>query len=290
MEAPVALKVALIYPNDNGRAVDQERVKAIAESIKEIGLRTPITVRPTTRVADGRDVDAYEILTGRHRYEAARRLGFVEVQAYVSTDDDLHAELWGIDENLMRADLTPADRATCIARRKAIYEELHPETKVGATGVSREKVRQVGEANPADRFTADTARATGQSERAVQRDAERGDKIDLDVMKEIKGSRFDKGVVLDILKKLTAAEQKQALFRVKSGASSGFQDAYDFIRGHNIPPKKPTPIAADPLNDFETLEKQVASLMAAWNKASREARDEFLLRIDRPVFDNTRAA
>lgn len=56
-----------------------------------------------------------------------------------------------------------------IARRKVIYEELHPETVLGASGVGREKVRQNGEPN--ERFTAATAEATGQSERTVQRAA-----------------------------------------------------------------------------------------------------------------------
>ena len=93
----------------------------------------------------------------------------------IVTDDDLHAELAMIDENLMRAELSPADRASGTARRKAIYLELHPETANGATGGGHNQLRQVGEA--ADRFTAETASATGRSERAIQRDAERGEKI-----------------------------------------------------------------------------------------------------------------
>lgn len=48
---------------------------------------------------------------------------------------------------------------------------------------------------------------------------------------------------------------------------------------------KPTVVASDPLNDFEANEKQVARLMAAWNAASPDAREEFLSRIDRPVMD-----
>lgn len=60
-------------------------------------------------------------------------------------------------------------------RRKLAYEALHPETKNGENQHSR--VRQVGEGSPADRFTADTAAKTGQSERKVQRAAERGEKV-----------------------------------------------------------------------------------------------------------------
>ena len=70
--------------------------------------------------------------------------------------------------------LSTAWRAA-IARRKAIYEEMHPETKNGENQHTR--VRQVGEGSPAYRFTSDTAAKTGQSERRVQRDAERGEAL-----------------------------------------------------------------------------------------------------------------
>lgn len=48
-------------------------------------------------------------------------------------------------------------------------------------------------------------------------------------------------------------------------------------------------VAPDPRNGLEAIEKQVADLMKAWNKAAPEAREEFLSRIDTPVFDRTRA-
>ena len=41
------------------------------------------------------------------------------------------AELAEIDENLIRSQFTPAQEASAIFRRKAICEELHPETKRG---------------------------------------------------------------------------------------------------------------------------------------------------------------
>lgn len=69
----------------------------------------------------------------------------------------------------MRAELSDAERAKSTARRKAIYEVLHPEF---AHGGDQKSSRQVGDLND-QRFTASTAKATGRSERAVQRDAER---------------------------------------------------------------------------------------------------------------------
>jgi hypothetical protein len=234
--ATVRIRTALIYPSHSGRSTEKDRVEALVASIKEIGLKTPITVRRTKRFADGRPIDAYEIVTGLHRYAAACRLGWQEIDCVVTDDDDLHVELWTIDENLIRAELSPSDRAVATARRKEIYEELHPETRATNDGgpgraKTRRKVCDDTDDEPADRFTTNTAKATGQSERKVQLDAERGGKIAADVLATITGSQWDKGAVLDILKKLSHDEQRQALHRVQSGASPSFQDALAFIRG-----------------------------------------------------------
>jgi hypothetical protein len=82
-----------------------------------------------------------------------------------------------IDENLVRRDLSPAERSRYTARRKAIYERLHPETVHGAIGGGHDQSRQVGDSAKADRFTAATAALSGHSERMVQRFAERGEKV-----------------------------------------------------------------------------------------------------------------
>ncbi len=75
-----------------------------------------------------------------------------------------------------------------------IYEELHPETVNGANQHTR--VRQIGEGYPADRFTSETASATGKSERSIQRAATRGKALK-DDLGEIAGTSLDKGVELD---------------------------------------------------------------------------------------------
>jgi hypothetical protein len=55
-----------------------------------------------------------------------------------------------------------------VARRKAIYEALHPEAR---PQVRQAKTRWDATANLAPAFTAATAAATGKSERAVQRES-----------------------------------------------------------------------------------------------------------------------
>jgi ParB-like chromosome segregation protein Spo0J len=70
-------------------------------------------------------------MAGLHRVKAARKLGWETVPAILREADDLVAELVLIDENLCRRDLTPAERAVAVKRRKAVYLQLHPETAHG---------------------------------------------------------------------------------------------------------------------------------------------------------------
>ena len=88
----------------------------------------------------------------------------------VKVSDELKSELAEIDENLIRANLTPAQEASATARRKAIYEVMYPETKAGtAGGLSRQ-----GSATDNLSFAAATSDATGKDERTVRRAAARG--------------------------------------------------------------------------------------------------------------------
>ncbi len=70
--------------------------------------------------------------------------------------------------------LTTAERALFIRRRKEIYEALYPETRHGG---DRKSTRQIGDLNDnedAERFSLNTAKSTGISERSIQLDAHRG--------------------------------------------------------------------------------------------------------------------
>ena len=138
------LPIDMIVTRADARIIDDAAVAALAESIGQVGLISPITVRPLG--------SQWETLAGAHRLAACRSLGLAEVPAFVTDVDDLHAKLIMIDENLRRKDLSPAERAQWTADRKAIYETLHPETKHGAIGGGHDQSRQVGDS--AERFTA----------------------------------------------------------------------------------------------------------------------------------------
>lgn len=102
-------------------------------------------------------------------------LGLVDVDVHVVTLGELQRQIAECDESLCGTTLTKAERALFTERRKQAYEALHPETRAGYAGASG---RWDASANLAPAFTADTAARTGQSERAVQRDATRGQRID----------------------------------------------------------------------------------------------------------------
>ena len=71
--------------------IDQRRVDALVESIRDVGLLQPISV-------SGR-----RLIAGRHRLEACRALGWVRIPAIELTGlDALAAEAACIDENLVR--------------------------------------------------------------------------------------------------------------------------------------------------------------------------------------------
>ena len=58
-------------------------VQRLSESVAEVGMMNPITV----------DAD-YTLVAGLHRLEAAKLLGWTEVECTVCELDSLHAELW----------------------------------------------------------------------------------------------------------------------------------------------------------------------------------------------------
>jgi ParB family chromosome partitioning protein len=195
MSGSQRVPIELIARGIRIRDISPEAIGPLAESIKEVGLLNPITVRPYTFVISGKAVDGYMLVSGLHRLEAAVKLGWTEIEATISPFSRADAIIAECDENLCRPDLSASVRALFTRTRKEAYEEKHPETRHGENQHTR--VRQLGNSTTeTNRFTADTAAKTGQSERVVQRDAKRG-QIAPQILAQIKGTKLDKGVVLD---------------------------------------------------------------------------------------------
>jgi ParB family transcriptional regulator, chromosome partitioning protein len=198
---------------DGRRDLDPERVKGLAESMREIGLLHPIVVTYP-------DECTIQLVAGRHRLEAARSLGWSCIDAINAVElNDLQRELIEIDENLYRSALSPAEESRAIARRKAIYEQMHPETKPvterGGPGRGNKNDRQNG--HGFNRFSKDTAQKTGMSERTVQRNAERGRKIGEENLRKIAGSSLDSPGELDALARLDSETRDKLCAQAAAG-------------------------------------------------------------------------
>jgi ParB family chromosome partitioning protein len=204
------IPISHIFLRKDARKIDDATVSALVGSIREVGLLNPIRVRPKRLHVEGIETDAYEVTAGGHRFKAVTRVGFTEVSCIVVTEDDLHAELSKLDENLCRSDLTHAERAKQTARRKAIYLELHPETASGASqagGMNESLGRGRKVCVDVATFAEETSARTGKSKRAVELDAERGEKIAEEVLDKVRGTHLDKGRYLDRLKSLPPSSQ-----------------------------------------------------------------------------------
>ena len=115
------------------RGLDEATVARLMDSIKITGLLHPITI---TKRETG-----YGLVAGLHRMEACKRLGHLEIEVVAIGETALQAELAEIDENLVRAELPPIQRADSHARREEILKELG---LVVGPGGDRKSKRQAG--------------------------------------------------------------------------------------------------------------------------------------------------
>ena len=149
----------IIVPPDRLRQLRPEKVAEMAESISNQGLLQPIVVRRTS--------DGLTLVAGWRQLEATRLLGHKNIRASVRDMNADQARLVEIDENLARAELSPAERAMHVGLRKELYEKLHPETKHGAAGKHRKKSQIAISEKPAPAFIESTP---GKSRTVVARE------------------------------------------------------------------------------------------------------------------------
>ena len=100
----VALDKIRVNPNQPRRDFNAEAMQELADSIREIGIIQPITLR---QMSD----DEYQIIAGERRYRAARMAGLECIPAYVRTADDENIVEMALIENLQREDLNPIEIA-----------------------------------------------------------------------------------------------------------------------------------------------------------------------------------
>ena len=220
------------------RPIDLDYAQLIASSMAERGQMTPIEVRP----AAGARPLPYVLVAGAHRLAGAALAGLTAIDAVVFEGSELEAALREIDENLIRHELKELDRATFLARRKAVYEEMHPETKRGG---KREKGanRQFG----ALTFSVAAQEKLGLSERTIERAVARFNRLTPDVREAIGGLWIaDHGAQLDALARLSPSlQQRVAETLVQFPGMSSVSEALAHVEGRDVQAPDPADVRLD---------------------------------------------
>lgn len=139
----LSIRVDDIQIGERHRALSTDAVERLSSSMKELGLMQPISVRIVEEMMLDGDLTAGVpvLVTGRHRLEAARQLGWSHIDCIEVDDDALKAELWEIAENLHRLDLTKEQRDEHIRRyaevltlRAEVSPQIAAQPKSGPQG------------------------------------------------------------------------------------------------------------------------------------------------------------
>lgn len=91
-------------PNQPRKEFNEDSLRELAESIAEIGVIQPITVRQTGE-------DSYEIIAGERRCKASLLAGKKTIPAYIRTADDENMMEMALIENIQREDLNAVEVA-----------------------------------------------------------------------------------------------------------------------------------------------------------------------------------
>jgi len=91
-------------PNQPRRDFDDDSLQELANSIRQIGVIQPITLRD---MGDG----TYIIIAGERRWRASQRVGLTAIPAYIRTVDDENMMEMALVENIQRQDLTALEVA-----------------------------------------------------------------------------------------------------------------------------------------------------------------------------------
>ena len=100
------IEIAQIEPNPNQprREFDQEALQELANSIRELGIIQPITLRKV-------EGQKYQIIAGERRWRASQLAGLTKIPAYIVSVEDQNAMEMALVENIQREDLNAIEIA-----------------------------------------------------------------------------------------------------------------------------------------------------------------------------------
>lgn len=93
-----------VNPNQPRHEFDPIALQELADSIAEIGIIQPITLRKLSE-------ESYQIIAGERRYRASQMAGLQTIPAYIRTADDENVMEMALIENIQREDLNSLEIA-----------------------------------------------------------------------------------------------------------------------------------------------------------------------------------
>lgn len=104
----------VIGEHDVREEMDDEHIEEIAESFEKDGQWNSIIVRP-------RDDGQYDLISGHYRTEAAKQLGWDEIEADVKNVEDDKADFLALKTNLVREGMEPVEEGKVLNEIMEVY-------------------------------------------------------------------------------------------------------------------------------------------------------------------------
>lgn len=111
----VELHKIIANPDQPRRNFNEEALQELADSIREHGVISPITLRKN-------DDDTYMIIAGERRFRAAKLAGLNAIPAYIRTAKDEQVMEMALIENIQREDLDAIEIALAYQRLMDDYQ------------------------------------------------------------------------------------------------------------------------------------------------------------------------
>ena len=162
------MKMAIerILVGDRLRPMHQPTVDLYAEAMGHVATSTSRSPSGRSEPVGACD---HRLVAGGHRLAAAKQISWSRHRGHVKhyASDDA-ARLAEISENLIRAELSPLDRAIHLAELKAVFERLHPTAGRGGDRRSAERLDAIKRQSLPFRFSRDAAATIGLSDRTIR--------------------------------------------------------------------------------------------------------------------------
>ena len=237
------IKISNIKINPGRREAEPKAVEELARSITAVGLMNPVTLDQNNT-----------LVAGLHRLEAAKLLGWTEIECTTIGMDSVQAKLAEIDENIVRTKLNRQELCEQLLRRKEIYETLHPETRHGMRNGQTAKNANLATLETKS-FAEDTAEKTGMSKRAVSRLLQIANNLTGDARRIVEAHNMTQDTALK-LSRLQHDEQVEAASMLAAGTMESVEQYQEYQRERRKAIALSRPLSDEPPVDTRTEEEK----------------------------------